>query len=271
MHGRKQKDSKVKGLKDLMKQNDIVLINKMLAKVVEHELKLEENRLEFERVEQRFQEVHDWQKETEEYHAKVEERFEQVKEEAEANHEKFLDFKDQEFPQYMVDYRQDMVETLIKDVNQLEGELVTMEVLEEELETERKTKIQDNIDEMANQLRTAIAAQNEETSHYFQQKIDKQQVELKENREYADKINEQVVEHTEQFKQEEEANQELTEEQMQEQGITKKYGLTFDKNGNIAKMSKKDVQLRLLESNVKQAYLEDLIKGLTETSNSHND
>lgn len=271
MHGRKQKDSKVKGLKDLMKPNDVLLMNKMLAKVVEHELKLEENRLEFQKVGENIGQLQNWQKEIDDYQAQVQEKFEEMKEEAEANHAKFLDFKDQEFPEYMVDYRKDMVETLIKDVNKVQGELVTMEILGGELEHERNTNIRGNIDEMAAQLRTAIKAQNEETSNYFQGELDKQHVELVENRAYAQKIHKQVVQHEEHFQREEEANEEPTEAQMQAQGLTKKFGLTFDKNGNIATMSKKDVQLRLLESNVRQATLEDLIKGLTETSNSHND
>ena len=98
MHGRKQKDSKVKGLKDLMKHNDVLLMNKILAKVVEHELKLEENRLEFEKVNENIGQLHEWQKEIDDYQTQVQEKFEQVKQEAEANYAKFLDFKDEEFP-----------------------------------------------------------------------------------------------------------------------------------------------------------------------------
>ena len=52
--------------------------------------------------------------------------------------------------------------SLIKDVNQVQGELVTMEILGDELETERKTKIQGNIDEMASQL-TATHRLTDET------------------------------------------------------------------------------------------------------------
>lgn len=41
----------------------------------------------------------------------------------------------------------------------------------------------------------------------------------------------------------------MDEEEMKAQGFTKKHGLTFDKNGNVVPMSKKDVVNKLLESN----------------------
>lgn len=58
---------------------------------------------------------------------------------------------------------------------------------------------------------------------------------------------------------------------MEQAGISKKFGLSFDKEGNIVQMSKKDVQIKLLESNMRQASLEDMVKVIQETSNVHTD
>ena len=44
----------------------------------------------------------------------MQEQFQEVKKEADTNLTKFLDFKDSEFPTYMVDFKQDMIETLIQ-------------------------------------------------------------------------------------------------------------------------------------------------------------
>ena len=44
-----------------MKPNDILLINGILRKTVEHEKKLEESRKHFEKVAQQFEQVHQWQ------------------------------------------------------------------------------------------------------------------------------------------------------------------------------------------------------------------
>ena len=68
-----------------------------------------------------------------------------------------------------------MVETLIQDVNKFEGEIVTMEKLNNELENERKTNIQDSINEMGDELRAEIVTQKDATTNYFQDKIDQQQ------------------------------------------------------------------------------------------------
>lgn len=74
----------------------------------------------------------------------------------------------------MVNFKQEMVEQLIKDVNKFEGELVSKQILEVELENERNTKIQEIINTMGMKLQQAMIKQSEETTNYFQQKIDKQ-------------------------------------------------------------------------------------------------
>lgn len=44
-----------------MKQNDMLLINKMLQKVVDHDKNLAENRDQFDRVAAQFEQVQQWQ------------------------------------------------------------------------------------------------------------------------------------------------------------------------------------------------------------------
>ena len=73
----------------------------------------------------------------------------------------------------MVEYRSDMVETLIKDVNQVEGKLVTMDILGEELATERKSNIKQDIEQMATVLKEVIVEKNEATVAHFEIKIEK--------------------------------------------------------------------------------------------------
>lgn len=74
---------------------------------------------------------------------------------------------------------------------------------------------------------------------------------MSDHMQYTEKLNEKVNEHSDQFKQEEKENEELDEQQMESKGYQKKYGLIFDKDGNVIPMSKKDVVMKLLDTNIR--------------------
>ena len=44
--------------------------------------------------------------------------------------------------------------------------------------------------------------------------------------------------------------------------------MKYDKDGNLIGMTKKDLQIKLLEANIKQGETEELIAGLTDTINT---
>lgn len=125
MYGKKPKDKKQKSLKDLMKQNDILMINGMLQKIIEHERRLEANVQELSVVNKSLDRFRTWQNEIGQYQTEVANNFSSATKQAEENHKSFLAFKQEEFPQFMTDYKDEVITDLIKDVNQVQGELVT--------------------------------------------------------------------------------------------------------------------------------------------------
>jgi hypothetical protein len=60
----------------------------------------------------------------------------------------------------------------------------------------------------------------------------------------------------------------MSEEQRAELGIIIKNGMKYDKEGNLIGMTKKDLQIKLLEANIKQGETDELITGLTDTINT---
>ena len=92
----------------------------------------------------------------------------------------------------MTDYKDEVITDLIKDVNQVQGELVTAGRLQEELDQERKTNVQAAIAKMAVLLKDEIKAQTDVTSQLFTERLEQQQDAIKETKHYADQIHAQV-------------------------------------------------------------------------------
>ena len=61
----------------------------------------------------------------------------------------------------------------------------------------------------------------------------------------------------------------FSEEEMNEKGITIKWGMPFDKDGNMINMSKKDLQRLFMEQNIRHFNFEEQLRGVLESINNH--
>ena len=119
-------------------------------------------------------------------------------------------------------------------------------MLEEALVIERETNIktvQVNIDKMGDEVKELLNKTRETMTASFGEQIDQQARDLasykKSTNEYIDEVNEMVKKHEQNFLDEEKEPEELSPEEMEERGITVRYGMMFDRAGNMVKLTKK--------------------------------
>jgi len=119
-------------------------------------------------------------------------------------------------------------------------------MLEEALVIERETNTQTaqvNINKMGETLKELLNETQETMAVGFTKQIDQQARDLesykKSTNEYIDEVNEMVKQHEQNFLEEEKEPEELSPEEMEERGITVRYGMMFDRNGNMVKLTKK--------------------------------
>lgn len=80
---------------------------------------------------------------------------------------------------------------------------------------------------------------------------------------------EQIVQYHEQkLIEEEKEGQKFDQAQIEELGIYTRNGMQYDKEGNLIGMTKKDIQLKLLENNIKLLEVEEIIREMTDSINS---
>lgn len=112
-------------------------------------------------------------------------------------------------------------------------------MLIEALVTERTTNTQSNIDKMGASLRSLMEQTQETMTISFSEQVSKQARDLTNTNEYIRQVDTMVMVHEQNFIDEEKEPDELSPEEMEEQGITVRYGMMFDKDGNMIKMTKK--------------------------------
>jgi len=119
-------------------------------------------------------------------------------------------------------------------------------MLEEALVIERETNTQTtqiNINKMGATLKELLNETKETMSDRLTKQIDQQTRDLavykKSTNEYIDWVNEMVKQHEQNFLDEEKEPEELSPEEMDERGITVRYGMMFDRDGNMVKLTKK--------------------------------
>ena len=101
------------------------------------------------------------------------------------------------------------------------------------------TNIQSNIDKMGASLQSLVEQTQETMTASFSEQVNKQARDLTNTNEYIRQVDTMVMVHEQNFIDEEKEPDELSPEEMEEHGITVRYGMMFDKDGNMIKMTKK--------------------------------
>ena len=126
-------------------------------------------------------------------------------------------------------------------VNQTTAQVVTEDMLAEALVTERETHIQVNIDKMADALKELLNDTQETLTSRFTEQIDQQAGQLQKANEHIDQVNEMVLQHEQNFLDEEKEPEELSPAELEERGITVRYGVRFGSDGEMVRMTKKEI------------------------------
>lgn len=126
----------------------------------------------------------------------------------EKNNKQFIDFKENQFPEFIEETKKSIAIEVLEKVNKMEGELVTIDMLKDAFEQERTTNIQNRID---------LASQN------INETINKEMLKQTEN--LGDTIKmisqvEQIVQYHEQkLIEEEKEGKKFDDKQIEELGI----------------------------------------------------
>jgi len=175
------------------------------------------------------------------FEKKVAKDFKEVRTNNEATDRKLHYFRDDYFPKFMGTFKEEVVEEVTLMVNQTTAQVVTEQMLEEALVTERETRIQVNIDKMADALKELLNESQEMVTTRFTKATEEQTAHLQKATEYIHQVNEMVLQHEQNFKDEDKDPEDLSPAELEERGITVRYGVRFDRDGNMVKMTKKEI------------------------------
>jgi hypothetical protein len=142
-------------------------------------------------------------------------------------------------------------------VHKIQSEVVTVEALAEALEQEREGPVQQRIDEMTETLKGLLQASEVKLQGTFDKQIEEQQSALAETNATISEVNQCVVEHEANFERENSERDPLTQEEMDRDGITKKYGIYYDANGKPLSLTKTEIMSVVAEGNMMRYVLED--------------
>ena len=226
-----------------MRRNDLKVMNRMLEKTIEHEGRLANNREEIDHILAQLEEnktfkdnLMDGIKDLE---TQMTKDVKDLNGKVAATDERFRAFRHDYFPKYMAEFQDMVIAEVTAQVNKTTSQVVTEEMLAEALVTERTTNIQSNIDKMGASLQSLMEQTQETMTASFSEQVSKQARDLTNTNEYIRQVNTMVMVHEQSFIDEEKEPDELSPEEMEEQGITVRYGMMFDKDGNMIKMTKK--------------------------------
>ena len=175
------------------------------------------------------------------FEEKVAKDFEEVRTNQEATDRKLQYFRDDYFPKFMAAFKDEVVEEVTAMVNATTEQVVTEDMLAEALVTERETHIQVNIDKMADALKELLNETQETLTSRFAEQIDEQAGHLEKANEYIGQVNEMVLQHEQNFLDEEKEPEELSPAELEERGITVRYGVRFGSDGEMLRMTKKEI------------------------------
>ena len=125
----------------MMKKNDLILVNKMLEKCADHEEGLTKNREEIEEIMMKIREFGDFKKEFKQMLVKTNNSIAENGEKIKKIQSDFTDFTEIKFPEYMVEFKEECIFEVIEKVNDINSKVVTVDMLDEKLESERNGNI----------------------------------------------------------------------------------------------------------------------------------
>lgn len=145
---KRSKDSNEKALSELMKKNDLKLINRMLQLAADNIEALDKKDEQIDEINKELRQVTSFRREFGHFLDQTKKSIEETKEKVIVSDRRFKDFKDVEFPKYMSTFKEECVVEVIQQVSNIKTRVVTVEMLAESLKEERDGAIQNNINDM---------------------------------------------------------------------------------------------------------------------------
>ena len=261
---RNNADKGEKSVAEQMRKNDLLVINKMLEKVIEHEERLPEIKEELKGIHTQLDKV---LPQVSAIKASLQKDFKKLEEQvnkvnADLNgkvstiSEDLRTFRDDYFPKFILDFHERVVEEVTIKVNKTTSAVITEEMLVEALKVERETevipRIDGSLDKISNTIHkelrdeqekfaTGLQREFEEASKVQVAQMDQVARDLTNTNEYIRQVNEMVLVHEQNFVNEENEPDDMSPAEMEEQGIVVRYGIMFDKDGLMVKMTKKQI------------------------------
>lgn len=263
--GKKKQDRSEKSVAELMRRNDLKLMKRVVTKVVEHEQLLKRSAILHTQFKGQIKTLQREKDHLMTFEKQITEDLKKLDMEQKTTEINFNKFETEFFPEYMSNYSLTVSQEVLKSVYKTQSAIVTSDMLSKILVEERNTNIQDNINKLEGILREYVLDEDKKVTALVKELHDKQTRDLDKSNLLVSEMNQMVLRHEENFVKDEQEPQEMTEAEMAEQGFYQKHGIVFDKDDQLIRMTKKQLQKLIFKLKERQHKVDDQICGIEDS------
>lgn len=263
--GKKKQDRSEKSVAELMRRNDLKLMKRVVTKVVEHEQLLKRSAILHTQFKGQIKTLQREKDHLMTFEKQITEDLKKLDMEQKTTEINFNKFETEFFPEYMSNYSLTVSQEVLKSVYKTQSAIVTSDMLSKILVEERNTNIQDNINKLEGILREYVLDEDKKVTALVKELHDKQTRDLDKSNLLVSEMNQMVLRHEENFVKDEQEPQEMTEAEMAEQGFYQKHGIVFDKDDQLVRMTKKQLQKLIFKLKERQHKVDDQICGIEDS------
>ena len=151
--GRKNADPKDKSVQQLLKKNDLKLIQKLIDRVVDHSKKLDHLKIKEKEFDGKMEYLHSQDEVATGLFERISTDIEELNQQQAETKDGLTTFSNTFFPQYMADFSKNVANDVLKKTVEVQADFVTVDMLADEFTKERESKVQENINKLDEQLR----------------------------------------------------------------------------------------------------------------------
>jgi len=206
-----------------------------------------------------------------EFDLKLQEELKALDVEQKQTNGELAEFRDTYFPDYMEQYSKTVSKEVLKKVYKTQKEIITQDLLDEQLITERNTNIQANIDKLEVQLKEFLLHEDSKVYDHVHELNDKQTNDLITTNAKAVVMDTMLLQHEANFVKDEQEPAPLSQEEMDARGYYVKHGIMFDAEDRLVRMTKKELQIKIFKLNERQYNIDDQMCGIEDSLHMQND
>ena len=156
-----------------------------------------------------------------------------------------------------------MTKNIIQTINELNGGSVSEGKVLKMISDEREKHVKKDLEEVEKRMTNLIVKT-------VLPKIDENSQHIAKVDQFSQELNEQIIVHEKKITHDEKEVG-MTAEEEEEQGIIVRYGLKFDKNNEMAKLTRNEIQTLIMKANEEIFNIHDQLKGINHYIDSLDD